>query len=100
MSYPLRCDPIAIGVNDDHVHVLCRLDGECTVVDLVRAMKSASATVFNKTHADRTLRWQAGYGHFSVSPWDVPCLASYVREQRHRHAKRSVIEMYEAVLQK
>jgi putative transposase len=93
----LDCKPIAVSSAVDHVHLLCRLSPKVPVMEVVRATKSASAVLFNRSFGAEVLRWQEGYGEFSVSPWDVAVVAEYVRTQRQRHRSGEINHWLEDV---
>jgi putative transposase len=93
----LDCGVIAVSTSVDHAHLLCRVSPKVPVMELVRATKSASSVLFNRAFGADVLRWQEGYGEFSVSPWDVAAIAEYVKTQRSRHESGEVDQWLEDV---
>lgn len=84
----LRAIPIAIGGVDDHVHVLVRFPTTVTVARLVQQLKGSTSHLINHTGPGRDrLRWQGGYGAFTVARRDVPMVARYVLNQEQHHAR-------------
>jgi putative transposase len=82
----LRCLPIAIGGTADHVHVLVRLGTSAAVGTLVKQLKGASSHLIN--HAEPragSLRWQAGYGAFTISSRYVRVVSDYILRQEDHH---------------
>lgn len=90
----LGCVWAVVGGVEDHVHVLCALPATLAVADLVRHLKGWTARAANARHPD-SLRWQGGYGAFSVSPADVPMVEAYVRNQAAHHANRDLRDTWE-----
>ena len=84
---------IAGGV-EDHVHVLCALPASLSVADLVRHIKGWTARAANSRQTG-SLRWQGGYGAFTVSPADVPTIEAYVRNQALHHAGHDLCDAWE-----
>ncbi len=95
--FRLDCGVIAVSTSVDHAHLLCRVSPKVPVMELVRATKSASSVLFNRAFGADVLRWQEGYGEFSVSPWDVAAIAEYVKNQRTRHESGEVDQWLEDV---
>ena len=72
---------------DDHVHVLVRLPTSIYVGELVKQMKGATSHLINHMGPERhRLRWQGGYGVFSVSRRHVPLITRYILRQPEHHA--------------
>jgi putative transposase len=70
----LKCEPMAIGGAEDHVHVLVRLHSTVAVATLAREMKGASSHLVSHELVGYAegFRWQGSYGAFSVSHEHVP----------------------------
>jgi putative transposase len=82
----LGCSLLAVGIADDHVHAVVRLEAALSLADLVKHLKGASSYAFNEQRLlPAPLRWQVGYWAESVSPSALPQLVPYVRDQRWRH---------------
>lgn len=82
---------VALGVVQDHVHVIVELGPEFSVPRLVQGLKGASARLANRDgFAQRTLRWERGYDCRSVSPRSLDAAVRYVLGQAERHPARAV----------
>ena len=89
----LRCAWAVVGGVEDHVHMLCAIPTTLAVAALAQQIKGASARCAGARGA--VVRWQRGYGVFSVSPDGVPALEAYVREQAVHHRLGGVIAGWE-----
>jgi REP element-mobilizing transposase RayT len=95
----LRCPPIAIGGTPDHVHLLVGLPTTITVADLVKEAKGApSHLVTHEVTPGEFFKWQGSYGAFTVSKDGVPNVKAYIENQRHHHARGSVLEDWERTI--
>jgi REP element-mobilizing transposase RayT len=84
---------IAVGLVQDHVHLLLQLPVSCPIAQLVQQLKGASARVANRDGVappDLPLRWERGYDLRSVSPRALSSAADYVRRQGQRHPLRRI----------
>ena len=82
----MRCEVIAIGGIEDHIHILLSLPSTVSIAQLVKRMKGASSHFINhEVLANGDFRWQGTYSAFSVSRWDVPKLVNYIQTQREHH---------------
>jgi putative transposase len=90
----LGCAWAVVGGVDDTVHVLCSLPTTLTVAALVQQLKGWTARAAN-ARAPGSLRWQGGYGTFSVSPRDIPEVEHYVRNQPAHHSAGTVDPVFE-----
>jgi REP element-mobilizing transposase RayT len=81
----LLCTTLAIGGIEDHVHQLLAMPATIPLARIAQELKGSSAHHVNARFGDRVLKWQAGYGAFSVSKRDVERVAVYVRRQREHH---------------
>jgi len=95
----LGCTAMAIGGIEDHVHLLIRRRPDVCESDLVRNFKSRSSHWANE-RSRGTLRWQEGYGAFSVSLSSVEEVAAYINNQREYHRELSYVDEFEAFLRK
>jgi hypothetical protein len=69
--------------------VLAEIPTTVSIAELVHSLKGGSAYEANK-HAEAPfrIRWQSGYGAFTVSRGNVPAVARYVLDQKAIHANR------------
>ena len=92
----MRCEVIAIGGIEDHVHILLALPSTLTVAQLVKRMKGASSRYINQELLpEGGFKWQGTYSAFSVSRWDVPKIIEYIRHQREHHQADELWEDFE-----
>ena len=93
---------IALIVNGtyDHVHILAKLRQDKAVSDVVRDVKSNSSGWVHRTFRRTALRWQAGYGAFTVSQSQVDAVRGYVERQEDHHRKVGFESEFVALLEK
>ena len=92
-----RCEPLAVGGVEDHVHALVRLRATCIPARVVGVMKVFSSREVRQRSGIEQFHWQAGYGAFSVSSEseDVAAVAAYIRRQREHHARAALLSHLE-----
>jgi putative transposase len=91
--HELKCDVLAIGGMADHVHLLVRFPTTVAVATLVKEVKGASShLVTHEIAPNEFFKWQGAYGAFTVSKKDVGSVTAYVKNQKTRHAAKSLIE--------
>ena len=97
----LDCTPIQVGGYLDHVHILCLLNKNITIVKLLEELKTSSSK-WMKTPANElgNFYWQDGYGAFSVNPSQVDTGSNYIQKQREHHERKSFQDEYIAFLKK
>jgi putative transposase len=82
----LKCDPLAIGGTEDHVHVLVRLHSTVAIATLVKEVKGTSShLVTHQIAPDEFFKWQGGYGAFTLRKEDALRLAVYIENQKQHH---------------
>jgi len=92
---------IAISGIEDHVHILIGLKPTIAVADLVRDIKSDSATFINKRRlVHGRFNWQEGYGAFSYGNSQLNTVVRYIQDQQQHHQKHSFRNEYMALLRK
>ena len=79
-----RCDLIAAGGIEDHMHLLVRIPAALAVADMIRDVK-AHSSAWRHENGDARFAWQSGYGAFSVSPTLVDTVVEYISNQREHH---------------
>ncbi len=78
---------------EDHIHLLYSLKSTQTVSALVKHVKGNSWVWVREQHlSNNYFSWQDGYGALSVSPYEVPKIRNYIRNQEAHHAKQSFEE--------
>ncbi len=81
-----RCEVIAIGGIEDHVHVLTRFPTTEPIANIVKHAKGASSNLMTQ-HVARGefFKWQGYYGAFTVAKPHVAHVRSYVLNQEEHH---------------
>ncbi len=93
--------PIKIGGVEDHVHILCLLSKNITIVKLVEQVKKHSSRwIKTKGPYYSNFKWQRGYGAFSVSKSEVQDKIRYIENQEEHHNKVSYREELIRLLKK
>jgi putative transposase len=81
---------VAGGV-DDHIHLLCSLQRDSTIMDVVRTFKTNSSRWIRESSSP-DFRWQDGYAAFTVSHQALAAVEQYIRNQKEHHKKKSFEE--------
>ena len=82
----LRCDALALGGIEDHVHLLVRFPTTISVAQLAKQVKGASShMVAQKIDPLSGFKWQGGYGAFTVSRRELPRVVDYIARQKEHH---------------
>ncbi|MDR1918499.1 MAG: IS200/IS605 family transposase [Tannerellaceae bacterium] len=97
----LDCNPIQVGGDNDHVHILCLLSKKITQINLIEEVKKQSSR-WIKTVDSRYSKfyWQDGYGIFSVNPSEITTVVEYIKNQETHHQKRTFQNEFLAFLNK
>ncbi|HYX31314.1 MAG TPA: IS200/IS605 family transposase [Pyrinomonadaceae bacterium] len=92
---------IAINGMPDHLHILIGLQPAKALADLVRDIKSDSATFVNKQKlVHGRFNWQEGYGAFSYGHSQLNTVIRYIQNQEKHHQRHSFRDEYMALLRK
>ena len=83
---------MAMGVVQDHVHLVLELPAAFDIPRLVQGLKGASARIANRDGiaGHEPLRWAQGYDLRSLSVRQVWAAVEYVRHQAERHPTRAL----------
>jgi REP element-mobilizing transposase RayT len=93
-----RCDLIAIGGIEDHVHVLTRFPTTVAVADIVKHATGASSNLMTQTVArGEFFKWQGYYGAFTVAKRHVPNVRDYILGQEEHHRTGRLSQVLERV---
>ena len=95
-----KCELIAAGGTEDHVHLLVILPATVTIADAVREIKGASSKWVNDTFPGKRFSWQVGYGAFSIGSSMIPTVVEYIHNQKEHHQKVSFQEELTELLEK
>ena len=92
---------IAINGMPDHVHILVGLQPAMALADLVRDIKSDSATFVNKQRlVHGRFNWQEGYGAFSYGHSQLNTVIRYIQNQEQHHQQHSFRNEYMTLLRR
>lgn len=101
--------PVAIGGDEDHLHLLLIVPPDLSVSFIMQKLKGASSKWMNDTFfpQDRKFRWQPGYAAFTVGHYQKQRMADYINDQKNRHKTmtyqeeyRLIVERYKAAMKK
>ena len=96
--FRLRCESIAIGGTEDHVHLLTRFPTTITIADLTKQVKGSSSHLITHRLAHREpFKWQGAYGAFTVSRAEVPRVRAYILNQKQHHREGTLDEDFERI---
>jgi REP element-mobilizing transposase RayT len=90
----------AIGVTEDHVHMLVGLRATHTLSSFVQDVKQTSSRWIHETVGEKAFSWQQGYGAFTVSVSNLDVVREYIVKQPEHHRKKSFQEEYITFLKK
>ena len=82
---------LAMGIVDDHVHLLVRLPARFDVPRLAQGLKGTTARLANRDRiAEQAtpLQWASGYDLRSVGPRELRAAKEYLQSQPSRHPDR------------
>lgn len=97
----LECVPLKIGGHVDHVHILCALSKKLPLMKLLEEVKSHSSKwMKTKNEGLKNFYWQDGYGAFSVNPYEVDVVKSYVKNQYEHYKKKTFSGRIQSILRK
>ena len=86
-----RCEVIAIGGMEDHVHVLTRFPTTVAISDVVKHSKGASSNLMTQTVAPgEFFKWQGYYGAFTLAKRHAPIVRDYILRQEEHHPRGSL----------
>jgi putative transposase len=81
---------------EDHIHLFITIPTTITIANLVKQVKGVSSHFVNETLRPATqFKWQASYGAFTVSRWDVDRIIAYIQRQKEHHAADTLLQEYE-----
>ncbi len=88
----LKCEPLAIGGIEDHVHLLTRIHSPISVSHLVKEIKGASSHLIAHEIAPGVFfKWQGAYGAFTLRKSEVPTVRAYILRQKEHHAMETFL---------
>ena len=94
----LKCEPLAIGGIENHVHLLTRFHTTVAIATLAKEIKGASShLVTHKLMPEEFFKWQGAYGAFTIRKSDVPQVKAYIQNQKTHHADGVLDEELERI---
>ena len=97
----LECYPVIVGGYIDHIHILCMLSKKIPLIKLLAELKAHSSKwVKTKGQKFSNFYWQDGYGAFSVNPYDLDIVKTYIERQHEHHQRKTFQEEYRGFLKK
>ena len=90
----LKCPPIKVGGERDHIHALFLINRDDSISKIVRELKISTSLWFKKTTRRSAFAWQSGYGVFSVSKSQVETVIRYINNQAEHHRHKSFQEEF------
>ncbi|NJL02953.1 MAG: IS200/IS605 family transposase [Spirulinaceae cyanobacterium SM2_1_0] len=96
-SDTLGCILHAIGGIENHIHLVVSIPPKLSVAEFVKAAKGSSAHHINGqgTATDLPLKWQRGYGVFTLGGKQLDEAKAYVERQKEHHAQGTLIPALE-----
>ena len=92
----IKCEPLAIGGIEDHVHLLARLHTTIAIATLAKEVKGASShLVTHEITPGEFFKWQGAYGAFTLRKGEVPQVKAYILNQKQHHAENTVYDEWE-----
>jgi putative transposase len=92
----LKCEPIAFGGIEDHIHLLVRFSPAISIADLVKEIKGSSSHLMtHEISPNEFFKWQGGYGAFTVSKDNLPKVHAYISNQKEHHQEGILEEAWE-----
>lgn len=93
----LKCEAIAIGGIEDHVHLLVRLHPAVSIARLAQNVKGYSSHFMAHEVAvpDEFFKWQGAYRAFTIRKSEVPAVSAYIQNQKQHHREKSLHKEWE-----
>ncbi len=92
----LKCEPLAIGGIEDHVHLLTRLHTTIAIATLAKEVKgSSSHLVTHEIAPGKFFKWQGAYGAFTLRKSEVPQVKAYILNQKQHHVENDLYDEWE-----
>ena len=90
LAREIEVEPLAINGMEDHVHFLASLPATVTIADVMKKVKAVSSLWLSRTFEELAdFEWQAGYGAFSISHYDLKKTIRYIKNQKEHHKNES-----------
>lgn len=90
ICFNCECPALIVNGHLDHVHILCKLSKNVSIMELVKKLKSNSSRwLKTKDSKLSNFRWQGGYAAYSVGMNYLDRVEKYIRNQKQHHAGKS-----------
>ncbi len=87
---------IELGGIEDHVHILAAIRPDVAPSTFMQRVKSESTRRLCAEHEEFDhFQWQTGFSGFTLPPFDLDRVRSYVRNQKEHHRDESIWEKFE-----
>ena len=97
----IGCPSLRVGVEAEHVHILCNLSRTMSAAKLVEELKvSSSARIKEEGTPVSDFYWQNGYGAFSVSQSNMEVVKTYIENQEEHHRTITFQDEYREFLKR
>lgn len=93
------CELLAAGGMPDHAHLLVSIPRTLSAAEMARLMKANSSS-WLRTEGRPDIRWQDGYGSFSVSQSNLESVREYLANQEEHHRKLSFQDEFRELLRR
>ncbi len=91
----INVEPLIINGVEDHVHMLVSIPSTITIAEVMKKIKAVSSLWISRTFKGfEDFEWQAGYGAFSISHYDLNKTIRYIKNQKEHHRKNSFEKEY------
>ncbi|GAA4839539.1 IS200/IS605 family transposase [Algivirga pacifica] len=83
----------AVGGHVDHIHILCELPKNMTLIELLQKLKGKSSKWFKTLSVNlQDFYWQNGYASFSINPQQKDIVIQYIHNQEQHHQNQTFKE--------
>ena len=93
----LKCDALALGGVEDHIHLLVKMHSTVSYSQLVKELKGSSSHLVHHSTEDKFFKWQGSYGALSVSKSALKDVIAYIENQETHHQRNYLWEELESV---
>ncbi|MBP0021653.1 MAG: IS200/IS605 family transposase [Cyanobacteria bacterium SBLK] len=93
----LGCILHAIGGIENHIHLVVSIPPKLSVAEFIRKIKGSSSYHINHVPSkiDLPLKWQRGYGVFTLGGKQLDTAKGYVNRHKEHHAEGTTIASLE-----
>ena len=92
----MECVVCALGGVEDHIHLLLKIPSKYAPAEIVKKIKGVSSRFLHDQFPETEgLRWQEGYGVFSVTPSQTEPVIAYIQNQKEHHAHGTLHHRWE-----